>query len=107
MKPLGDPTVRKFVSRDMDSWILPRERSAVQEWETVGRFQFHVMRDHPNHNYPIIAGLWGANNYLNLKRAKMLKVKLFKTRPNDWKYSDQKYLRDEVWPIARYFDGNF
>ena len=27
---LGDPTVRKFGSRDADSWILPRERAAVE-----------------------------------------------------------------------------
>ena len=32
-QPLGDPTVRKFLSRDLDSWILPREREAVREWE--------------------------------------------------------------------------
>ena len=30
---LGDPTVRKFASRDVDSWILPRERLAVLDWE--------------------------------------------------------------------------
>ena len=35
-KALGDPTVRKFVSRDLDAWILPREREAVREWENSG-----------------------------------------------------------------------
>merc|ERR1712106_1030718 len=29
---LGDPTVQIFGSRDVDSWILPRERSAVFDW---------------------------------------------------------------------------
>ena len=62
------------------------------------RFQFHVMRDHPDHNYPIIAGLWGADNYANLSRALALKSRLFSTEPWDWKYSDQTYLRDTVWP---------
>ena len=50
---LGDPTVRlepfninncivwilkirKFASRDVDSWILPRERDAVNDWEDKG-----------------------------------------------------------------------
>ena len=62
------------------------------------RFQFHVMRDHPDHNYPMIAGLWGADNYANLSRALALKARLFSTEPWDWKYSDQTYLRDTVWP---------
>ena len=56
------------------------------------------MRDHPDHNYPIIAGLWGADNYANLSRALALKARLFSTEPWDWKYSDQTYLRDTVWP---------
>ena len=56
------------------------------------------MRDHPDHNYPIIAGLWGADNYANLSRALALKSRLFSTEPWDWKYSDQTYLRDTVWP---------
>ena len=32
-QPLGDPTVRRFESRDVDAWILPRERAAVKQWE--------------------------------------------------------------------------
>ena len=32
-QPLGDPTVRRFESRDVDAWILPRERAAVRQWE--------------------------------------------------------------------------
>ena len=31
--PMGDPTVEKFISRDVDSWLLRREREAVREWE--------------------------------------------------------------------------
>lgn len=34
---LGDPTVRMFGSRDVDSWILPRERAAVQDWQDNGQ----------------------------------------------------------------------
>merc|ERR1711963_468107 len=58
---------RKFASRDVDSWILPRERDAVNEWENKGK-QFHVMRDGPFHHTPILAGLWGADNYRNFSR---------------------------------------
>ena len=34
-----------------------------------GRKQFHIMRDGPFHITTILAGLWGANNYVNFKRA--------------------------------------
>ena len=30
---MGDPSVRKFVIRDLDAWLLPRERAAVKQWE--------------------------------------------------------------------------
>ena len=33
---LGDATVRRFGSRDVDSWLLPRERAAVADWEARG-----------------------------------------------------------------------
>ena len=31
------------------------------------RVQFHIMRDYPLHNDQMLAGLWGAHNYLNLR----------------------------------------
>ena len=33
---LGDPTVRRFLVRDTDAWLLPRERAAVTQWEESG-----------------------------------------------------------------------
>ena len=30
---MGDPSVRKFVIRDLYAWLLPRERAAVKQWE--------------------------------------------------------------------------
>ena len=59
------------------------------------------MRDHPGNNWPMVAGMWGANNYVNLTRAYNLKTKLFNTAPYEDKTSDQFYLKTEVWPGAR------
>ena len=44
---LGDPTVRMFGIRDLDMFMLTRERDAVARWEQEGRHQFYIMRDTP------------------------------------------------------------
>ena len=36
---LGDATVRRFLVRDTDAWLLPRERAAVTQWEESGAMQ--------------------------------------------------------------------
>lgn len=43
------------MSRDLDSYILPREEEAVKEWLTSS-LPFHLMRDHPSHNGYVLAG---------------------------------------------------
>ena len=47
------------MSRDLDSKIIDREVSAVEEWLQQDRFPFHFLRDHPLHKLPIMGGLWG------------------------------------------------
>ena len=41
--PIGDPFVDMFMSRDLDSWILDREVSAVNVW-FQSNSAFHIMR---------------------------------------------------------------
>ena len=65
--PLGDPTVQRFLSRDLDALVLEREVAAVHEWLESGR-QFHIIRDNANHNTAIVAGLWGVDNYKNISK---------------------------------------
>ncbi|XP_068206501.1 uncharacterized protein [Palaemon carinicauda] len=60
ISPLGDPKVESLLVRDSDSKLTEREQKAVQEWLESGK-TFHVMRDHPMHNVPILGGMWGAN----------------------------------------------
>ena len=49
---LGDPTVKMFGVRDLDMYILPREREAVRVWEmgnySASLMQFYLMRDTPS-----------------------------------------------------------
>ena len=40
---LGDPTVRRFGIRDLDMFLLDRERAAVREWEEEGTKQVEIL----------------------------------------------------------------
>ena len=45
------------MSRDLDSIIKWREVAAVEEWVQSGK-TLHSMRDHPQHNVPMLGGMW-------------------------------------------------
>lgn len=92
----ADPTVERFISRDVDSRLMARDAVAVAAWEKSGK-AFHVVRDHPSHSlYPMSGGLWGA------RRGALPQVlELIASFPSDSKYlSDMNFLNSLVWPIA-------
>jgi hypothetical protein len=47
-----------MISRDCDSRLTQREKIAVDEWLSSDK-NFHIIRDHPHHNFLIMAGMWG------------------------------------------------
>ena len=65
------------------------------------------MRDFPTHNVLMLAGLWGADNYVNLRLAAQLREDMFTylasmpTAEAQSKASDQWALWEVVWPVAR------
>lgn len=67
-RPMEDDSVDIFISRDTDSRLSDREYQAVQEWLASDK-QFHCMRDHQAHVWPVMAGMWGARRegIVNLK----------------------------------------
>ena len=56
--PASDLEVEIMLSRDTDSRLTERERITVDEWLASGK-SFHIIRDHPDHQYRILAGMWG------------------------------------------------
>ena len=58
-EPAGESNVDVMISRDTDSRINLREKTAVDEWLASDK-GFHIMRDHPWHNFPVLGGMWGA-----------------------------------------------
>lgn len=61
-KPMLDPEVSVFISRDTDSRLSDREYKAVSAWLESDK-QFHAMRDHQAHAVPVLGGMWGAKRY--------------------------------------------
>ena len=92
----ADPTVERFISRDVDSRLMRRDAVAVAEWVKSDK-GFHIVRDHPSHsNYPMSGGLWGA------RRGALPQVmELISRFPTDSNYlTDMNFLNKLVWPIA-------
>ena len=52
-----DEDVDRYLVRDCDACLNPRERTAVDAWLASGR-HFHVMRDGPTHTDVMLAGMW-------------------------------------------------
>lgn len=110
-EPLKDITIDRFIVRDSDSRLNPREAAAVKEWEESG-LEFHLMRDNPMHNAPICGGMWGATSefinkykdHYDNDREAFLKTLSFQQLFGDprgrGKYfnTDQPFLWKYVWP---------
>lgn len=93
-----DPDVDVVLIRDVDSPLTPRERVAVEDWLYNSGAPFHVMRDHPLHTAPMMAGLWGGFTGL-LPPFKDLTRRYLKEV--SFRYSDQSFLKHFVWPRIR------
>jgi hypothetical protein len=97
--------------RDLDSEIFEREVHAVQEWLSKTIYAFHIMRDHDQHNIPMLGGLWGiASNRLSINdRLTIANALIPSENENDRRrflkeYSgggDQLFLSHYIWPLAR------
>ena len=84
-----------MLSRDTDSRLSQREKSAVDEWLNSDK-DFHIMRDHPHHNTEILGGMWGVRNGL-LKNIKELIADY--TKGDFWQV-DQNFLREQIYPLV-------
>lgn len=90
-----DPTVARFLVRDVDSVVSLRERAAVDAWIASDRW-FHVMRDWWVHSSLVLAGMWGgvANVLPPVKKM----VDRYSPRHAAAAAADQDFLRERLWP---------
>lgn len=85
-----------YLSRDVDSRPLPREKAAVEEW-MESDYRFHVMRDHPRHGTEMLAGLWGCTSDGASSIAARIPDRLY----GDHYQIDQQFLSQRVWRHAK------
>ena len=55
---IDDQSVDICIVRDADSRINDRDDACINAFIQSDRL-FHIIRDHPNHNHRIMAGMWG------------------------------------------------
>jgi hypothetical protein len=94
--PASDPDVGFLLVRDTDSPVTAREVAAVNQWLASGK-ELHIMRDHPKHEYPMLAGMWGCRT-AGLRNMKEL---IAGWKRFDYYGCDQKFLGTVIYPRFR------
>jgi hypothetical protein len=106
-----DKSIERFIVRDADSRLNPREADAVDEWIKSEK-DFHIIRDNAQHNARILGGLFGVASSLIAKMAEqyddMLKehfcskphIKLEHHHRGPFFDSDQTFLNRYVWRMV-------
>lgn len=91
---IDDPEVEIMMSRDTDSRFLLREKLAVDEWLNSNTL-FHIMRDHPEHQYIIQAGMFGTKKISEIPSWTDL-MNTFEQYGD--KFYDQDFLLHYIYP---------
>lgn len=95
--PASDPSVSYVISRDVDAILCARNRFAVDRFMASGK-AFHVIRDHPGHRAPILAGLWGYRADSGLLRGMRELIEAW--GQFERRGCDQDFLAQVVYPIV-------
>lgn len=92
--PASEDDVDIMISRDCDSRLSQREKSAVDEWINSDK-GFHIMRDHPYHGVEILGGMWG------VKKGVLPEMKKFIDEfiKGEFWQVDQNFLKEKIYPL--------
>ena len=93
--PCSESDVEAVLSRDTDSRLSWREKSAVDEWMNSDK-GFHIIRDHPWHSAAILGGMWGCKRGVLNNMVEMMES----YEQGDFWQVDQNFLRDHIYPIV-------
>ena len=94
---IDDDNVELIISRDADSRFTLREKLAVNEWLKSDK-TFHIMRDHPHHNFVILGGMFGSRKIKGLDKWSNIINNYI--QDSDKMY-DQDFLRDSIYPLIK------
>jgi len=97
---LSDNSIDIVLSRDCDSRISQREVDAVNEWLSSDN-DFHIMRDHPYHAVPILAGMWGCRNGILSNIEELLEKWYLYEGKGRFQAEDQDFLGQFIYPFIK------
>jgi len=96
---IDEPEVEIMLSRDTDTRFLIREKLAVDEWLSSNDL-FHIMRDHPHHNFCILGGMFGTRKIPQIPKWSDIMNTFNQVGNRDY---DQTFLRDYIYPTIQNF----
>jgi hypothetical protein len=94
---IDEPDVEIMMSRDTDTRFTLREKLAVDDWLKTDKI-FHIMRDHPFHNFLILGGMFGTRKIPSLSSWKEIMNTFIQN--GDYMY-DQDFLKLNIYPIIK------
>ena len=94
------PNADVVLVRDTDSRFSERETKAVEQWLNSDKL-FHIMRDYPAHDVPIMGGTWGCKKQLKLRLYNDM-VNWLRIPGNRETTSDQRFLAEVLWPKVQH-----
>ena len=101
---VDDPKVYVSIVRNTDSRLNPRELFAVNSWLRSAE-HFHVMRDNPSHDVPILGGMFGMKRNV-LRGVQMVSIIQTALLENSngiegVRGEDQSFLMRYIWPLVK------
>lgn len=94
---IDDDNVEIMMSRDTDTRFLLREKLAVDQWLSSNNV-FHIMRDHPHHNFCILGGMFGTRKIPQIPNWSSIMNSFNQIGHRDY---DQTFLRDIIYPLIK------
>jgi hypothetical protein len=94
---IDSPEVDVCFVRDADSRIFARDRSTVKDFLESDKL-FHIVRDHPNHNHKIMAGIISIRKGLLSQNLQDIFDEYRKSNEVITFWNDQEFLREIFYP---------
>lgn len=97
---IDEPGVETMMVRDADSLIHWKDRWAIQAFLNSS-YQFHTIRDNPQHVAAIMGGLWGMRKQPGLSIRALYDQYKSDGKEFPGRNNDQHFLTRYLYPIAR------
>lgn len=91
---IDHPKVEIMLSRDTDTRLLHREKIYNSQWLQSNK-SFHIIRDHPDHNFHILAGMFAIRKIKGIDSWKKL---IDEFQPRHPRFYDQDFLKEIIYP---------